>query len=176
MGYLRVTVAEWDIDVDSAEGQAIVESITREGLDVFRRQPGFVDYRLVKAGPRTTVAVAEWESEDLGRAGAQRYRDWMQRRGIMQHVTLHTYDGPIVVNSNTRVTGAAAKGQDQGVDLPDGLAQPARRALLAAGYSRLELLAGVRESDLRRLHGIGPNALKRLRLALEARGLSFRPD
>jgi hypothetical protein len=58
-------------------------------------------------------------------------------------------------------------------DLPPGLANPAKRALAAAGIATLEQLAGHRELDIRKLHGIGPNALIQLRQALEARGLSF---
>ncbi len=100
MTYLRVTVADWDIDLDSAEGQAMIRSIGSEGLRVFRSQPGFIDYRLAKVAPRTTIAVAEWESEELGKPGAQRYRDWMQSSGIKQHLTLHTQDGEIVVTSH----------------------------------------------------------------------------
>jgi len=58
-------------------------------------------------------------------------------------------------------------------DLPDGLAQPARRALAAAGIQRLEQLSGFSEAQIKQLHGIGPNALTLLRGALAARGLSF---
>ena len=57
--------------------------------------------------------------------------------------------------------------------LPAGLAAPARRALDGAGYVRLEQFTGVRESEIKKLHGIGPNALKQLRDALAAKGLSF---
>jgi DNA-directed RNA polymerase alpha subunit len=60
-------------------------------------------------------------------------------------------------------------------DLPK-LAAPARRALLAAGYTRLEQLTEVSEAELMELHGMGPNALRTLRKALEERGLSFRVD
>ena len=42
-----------------------------------------------------------------------------------------------------------------------------------AGISRLGQLTAVKESDLAKLHGIGPNAIKTLRQALEANGLSF---
>ena len=100
MAYLRMTVAEWDIDLDSVEAKAMIQGIASQGLQVFRSQPGFIDYRLMKAAPRTTIAVAEWESEELGRKGAQRYRDWMQSSGIMQHLTLHTSDGDILVTSH----------------------------------------------------------------------------
>jgi hypothetical protein len=100
MTYLRMTVAEWDIDLDSAEAQALINSIATEGLKVFRSQPGFINYRLAKVAPRTTVAVAEWESLELGKPGAQRYRDWMRSSGIMQHLTLQTQDGEIVVASH----------------------------------------------------------------------------
>jgi hypothetical protein len=58
-------------------------------------------------------------------------------------------------------------------DLPAGLAQPARRALAGAGIQRLEQLTQFSEAEIKRLHGIGPNALAQLRRALSERGLSF---
>ncbi|MCC6458712.1 MAG: DNA-binding protein [Caldilineaceae bacterium] len=57
--------------------------------------------------------------------------------------------------------------------LPTGLAAPAMRALVGAGYTRLEQLAQVSEAEIKQLHGIGPNALKQLHRALAAKGLSF---
>jgi hypothetical protein len=60
-------------------------------------------------------------------------------------------------------------------DLPK-LAAPARRALIGAGYTRLEDLTRVKESEIMKLHGMGPNAMQVLRKALEERGLSFRPE
>jgi hypothetical protein len=61
-------------------------------------------------------------------------------------------------------------------DLPLKLASPARRALDQAGIWRLEQLAGYTEAEIKRLHGIGPNALFQLRTALAAAGLSFAPE
>jgi hypothetical protein len=58
-------------------------------------------------------------------------------------------------------------------DLPR-LAAPARRALAGAGYTRLEDLTKATESEVMQLHGMGPNAMRALRTALEERGLSFR--
>ena len=60
-------------------------------------------------------------------------------------------------------------------DLPK-LASPAQRALAAAGITRLEQLTRISEAELAQLHGIGPNALKTLRLALEENGLTFRSE
>jgi hypothetical protein len=54
-----------------------------------------------------------------------------------------------------------------------GLAAPAQRALAAAGIRRLEQLTTLSEDQVGRLHGIGPNTLTQLRLALQAKGLSF---
>jgi hypothetical protein len=68
-------------------------------LRVFRSQPGFIRYRLMVADPTTTIAVAEWESEELGKPGAQRYREWLRSSGIAEKLSLETYDGPIVVAS-----------------------------------------------------------------------------
>ena len=53
------------------------------------------------------------------------------------------------------------------------LGAPARRALSAAGYTRLDQLAAVSERDLKKLHGMGPSAITALREALHKRGLSF---
>jgi len=55
------------------------------------------------------------------------------------------------------------------------LGAPARRALSAAGYTRLDQLAQVSERDLGKLHGMGPSAITVLREALQKRGLSFHP-
>jgi hypothetical protein len=55
----------------------------------------------------------------------------------------------------------------------DRLAAPARRALEAAGYTTLEQLAEVREREIADLHGMGPNALEKLRKILAEHGLSF---
>ena len=54
------------------------------------------------------------------------------------------------------------------------LSAPARRALANGGYSHLDQLAAISESELKKLHGMGPSAIAALREALQARGLSFR--
>jgi len=65
------------------------------------------------------------------------------------------------------------KGDKSKDDFPPGLAQPALRALAAAGYTRLEQLSSVTEAELLKLHGMGPKALGLIRNALHARGLAF---
>ncbi len=61
-------------------------------------------------------------------------------------------------------------------DLPTALASPARRALVAAGYLRLDQLTAISEAELLQLHGMGPKALEQIRRALAARGQSFAED
>ncbi len=58
-------------------------------------------------------------------------------------------------------------------ELSSELGRPARRALLAAGYRRLEQLTRLSEAEVEQLHGVGPVALDLLRRALDADGLSF---
>ena len=99
MSYLRATIGRWDIDLASEEAREAFQKIEDEGLQVFRRQPGFIRYRLMRADSHTTIAVAEWESPELGKAGAQRYREWLKSSGIAQKLSLETYDGDIVVAS-----------------------------------------------------------------------------
>ncbi|MBI3174415.1 MAG: DNA-binding protein [Chloroflexi bacterium] len=57
-------------------------------------------------------------------------------------------------------------------DLPK-LAAPAQRALSNAGIHSLAQLTKCSEADVKKLHGIGPNALEALRRALTENGLSF---
>jgi Bacterial RNA polymerase, alpha chain C terminal domain len=58
-------------------------------------------------------------------------------------------------------------------DLPK-LSAPAHRALAGAGISNLKQLSKFTEADIKKLHGIGPNAIKELQAALKAKGLAFR--
>ncbi len=57
--------------------------------------------------------------------------------------------------------------------LPKAMGNPARRALAAQGYTRLEQLHGVSERHLGNLHGVGPVAIQRLKAALAAQGLAL---
>jgi hypothetical protein len=59
-------------------------------------------------------------------------------------------------------------------DLPAGIGRPATRALIGAGYTRLEQLTTVSEDEILKLHGVGPKALDLLRRALAAKGWAFR--
>ena len=63
--------------------------------------------------------------------------------------------------------------QQQESDLPEGLSNPARRALIGAGYVRLEQFAELSEAEVLRLHGMGRKGIDVIRRALEARGLTF---
>jgi hypothetical protein len=91
--YLRCTSGRWTIDLHSEEGRQAFRLIDTEGVRLFRSQPGFICYRLMVADPTTTIAVAEWESEEMGKPGAQRYREWLRSSGIAEKLSLETYDG-----------------------------------------------------------------------------------
>ena len=57
--------------------------------------------------------------------------------------------------------------------LPHNIGAPATRALTAAGYTNLSQLADVPVAELKKLHGVGPKALRLLQEALEQQGLSL---
>jgi hypothetical protein len=59
------------------------------------------------------------------------------------------------------------------IDLPRGIGAPATRALTAAGYVSLEQLDGVPVADLKKLHGMGPRAVRILEEALREHGYAF---
>lgn len=51
---------------------------------------------------------------------------------------------------------------------------PATRALEAHGYTQLKQLTKLSEAELTQLHGVGPKAVRILKDALKAKGLSFK--
>jgi hypothetical protein len=57
--------------------------------------------------------------------------------------------------------------------LPRNIGAPATRALTAAGYTNLSQLADVPVAELKKLHGVGPKALRLLQEALEQQGQSL---
>jgi effector-binding domain-containing protein len=56
------------------------------------------------------------------------------------------------------------------------IGKPALRALVYAGYSRLEQLTQVSEKELLALHGMGPKAVRLLHEALAVKGWSFAEE
>jgi predicted RecB family nuclease len=54
------------------------------------------------------------------------------------------------------------------------IAAPARRALAGAGVKTLKQLARFTEAEIAALHGMGPNAIGKLRSALRTEGLAFK--
>jgi hypothetical protein len=62
---------------------------------------------------------------------------------------------------------------DAATEFPKGIGAPAARALVGAGYSKLGDLAGVPASELKKLHGMGPKALRLLQEALQETGQSL---
>lgn len=55
-----------------------------------------------------------------------------------------------------------------------GLAAPARRALVDVGLTELSQLSTWTRADLASLHGMGPNALKKIDEVLKRRELYFQ--
>ena len=64
----------------------------------------------------------------------------------------------------------------QASDLPAKLGAPAERALANAGIKNLKHLTKFSEAEIKQLHGVGPNALGKLKQALAAKGLSFAKE
>ena len=60
--------------------------------------------------------------------------------------------------------------------LPAGIGRPATSAFLEAGYANLEQLSRARETDLAKLHGVGPKALRIIKTALAEQGVSFADE
>lgn len=77
------------------------------------------------------------------------------------------------LSTSSRSRDKAMPAKSQPTTALPKLAAPAQRALAAAGVTRLAQLCKFSEAEVKAWHGIGPNALKALRRALQAQGLSF---
>ncbi len=58
-----------------------------------------------------------------------------------------------------------------GYEWPKGVGRPAIAALHEAGIESLEALAGRKEREVARLHGMGPKSLRILRETMTERGI-----
>lgn len=59
---------------------------------------------------------------------------------------------------------------------PSFLSQPAQRALQGAGVLSLQDCTRYSQKELAKLHGMGPNAMKKLEEAMQQHGLTFRSE
>ncbi|WP_165843781.1 helix-hairpin-helix domain-containing protein [Planococcus halotolerans] len=59
-------------------------------------------------------------------------------------------------------------------DFPKGVGKPAARALIGAGYTKVEQLKEATEKEIQELHGVGPKAIQELKKELAANGLEFK--
>jgi hypothetical protein len=116
--------------------------------------------------------IIAWLKEDyrlgLGHARALAY--------VIQHgpqFTVRQTTGAHRDNSGTLKLDGKSKKKQAG-DLPAKLGGPAERALANAGIKNLRQLTKFTEADIKQLHGVGPNALGKLRQALTEKGLSFK--
>jgi hypothetical protein len=62
------------------------------------------------------------------------------------------------------------------MSLPTTMGTVAPRSLAHAGYTDLRQFSAVTSGELLAIHGVGPKAIRILREALAAEGLSFRDE
>jgi hypothetical protein len=61
-------------------------------------------------------------------------------------------------------------------DFPYYLAKPAQRALASQGIAKLFDLTKFRKADIKALHGMGPNAMKKIQEDMFEEQISFAKD
>jgi Domain of unknown function (DUF4287) len=114
--------------------------------------------------------IIAWLKKDYGLGlGHARAIDYVIRKGPKFEVRQTT--GTHRDASGTLKLGGKAK--KQAGDLPAKLGAPAERALAGAGIKTLKQLTKFSEVEIKQLHGVGPNALGKLRQALADKGLAF---
>ncbi|HEX5809709.1 MAG TPA: DUF4287 domain-containing protein [Anaerolineales bacterium] len=119
--------------------------------------------------------IIAWLKQDYGLGlGHARALDYVIRKGAtfeLRHTTGTHRDASdtLQLEGKARSGGKSISG-----DLPAKLGAPAERALAGAGIKNLKQLTKFSEVEIKELHGVGPNALGKLRQALAEQGLSFK--
>jgi len=117
--------------------------------------------------------IIAWLKEDYGLGlGHARALDHVIRKGADFELR-HTIGTHRDASGTLRLEGKSQKNSPDESDLPK-LAAPAQRALSGAGIKNLRQAAKFSEAEIGELHGMGPNALGKLRQALAEQGLSFK--
>ena len=119
--------------------------------------------------------IIAWLKQDYGLGlGHARALDYVIRHGPEFEVRQKT--GPHRDASGTlQLEGKTRRGgKSTSSDLPAKLGAPAERALAGAGIRNLKHLTKFSEAEIKQLHGVGPNAIGKLRQALAEKGLSFK--
>jgi hypothetical protein len=115
--------------------------------------------------------IIAWLKKDYGLGlGHARAIDYVIRHGpnfeVRQTTGTHRdASGTLQLEGNAQKKKAG--------DLPTKLGAPAERALAGAGIKTLKQLTKFSEVEIKQLHGVGPNALGKLRQALAENGLAF---
>jgi hypothetical protein len=114
--------------------------------------------------------IIAWLKKDYGLGlGHARALDYVIRRGpnfeVRQTTGTHRDEsGTLKLDGKKSTSG----------DLPPKLGAPAERALAGAGIKNLKQLTKFSETEIRQLHGVGPNAISKLHQALAEKELSFK--
>ena len=120
---------------------------------------------LRRSGAAISALIAGLSAGEMA-AGDGRVRVFAQV--AIRHADNHRTDIETALAARDLRPAAAA-----GEGLPRNIGAPATRALTAAGYTELRQLANVPVAELRKLHGVGPKALRLVQEALEQHGLSL---
>ena len=118
--------------------------------------------------------IIAWLKKDYGLGlGHARAIDYVIRKGPKFEVrqTTGTHRD---ASSTLKLDGKSSR--KQATDLPAKIGAPAERALAGAGIKNLKHLTKFSEAEIKQLHGVGPNAVGKLRQALADKGWSFAKE
>ena len=100
MAFLRVSVVKWNLEPDSAEGDAVAQKV-REGLvPLLQSKPGFLSFQSIGASeqPGTTVSIAAWASAEEAEAGNQAFAAWADEHVGRHIASRELYNGEATIS------------------------------------------------------------------------------
>ncbi|HSL45537.1 MAG TPA: DUF4287 domain-containing protein [Anaerolineales bacterium] len=148
-------------------------------LDNIEEKTGITPKEFIAEAKRKKITehkdIIAWLKQDYGLGvGHARALAYVIQHGPQFEVRQTT--GPHRDASDTLKLDGKSRtgGKNASSDLPPKLGAPAERALAGAGVKNLKQLTKFSEAEIKELHGVGPNAIGKLRQALAEKGLSFK--
>lgn len=171
-GELRIqTVGEVETDLEMPESMAdMVLQATLSKGQLILMGSDMVESRVQGTGARVSLMLQCSNEAEL-----RQYFQTLSTGGTIAQALQTNHWGALsgLVTDRYGVTWQLYWAGNAQRPLPEKLSAPARRALAGAGIQGLGDLAGFTQKAVAALHGMGPNAMQQLNLAMDQAGINW---
>lgn len=79
--------------------QEVVDKVTAGALPMYKAQPGFVSYSVVKSGETTLISSSVWETAEAAQKASEMMSNWAKENLPSTVELKEDYTGEVIVSS-----------------------------------------------------------------------------